>query len=145
MLLCNKILLGLLVVLIVSYVILLIVRKENLTDTEGSVEMSMEQESDRVVSEDPVETADDFIAKEMKDFTSVDLVPQNNAIDLSNMGFIDPEFVMGEDSRDPTRTGNMQLRSDPIVPKYQDNGPFLQPPIDKQEYRKPLFIGCDPQ
>lgn len=78
-------------------------------------------------------------SEEPKQLSVQDLLPADD--DLMGKNFLFSDFQHGIDSRGST-VKNLQLRSDPIVPKMKDLTPFNQPVLDSQDtLRKPLEIG----
>ena len=70
------------------------------------------------------------------------ITPATN--DLKNQNLLDPSQMIGINTVGSSlRNANLQLRSDPVIPKASNLGPWNQSTIDQDNMRRPFEIGTD--
>ncbi len=83
----------------------------------------------------------DLLPKDMNsEWASI--TPANN--DLKNLNLLNPSQLIGINTVGSSlRNANLQLRSDPVIPKTENTGPWNQPTIEADTMRRPFDIGTD--
>ncbi len=83
----------------------------------------------------------DLLPKDMNsDWASI--TPASN--DLKNLNLLNPSQLIGINTVGSSlRNPNLQLRSDPVIPKSENTGPWNQPTIEADTMRRPFEIGTD--
>ncbi len=70
------------------------------------------------------------------------ITPASN--DLKNLNLLNPSQLIGINTVGSSlRNANLQLRSDPVIPKTENTGPWNQPTIETDTMRRPFDIGTD--
>lgn len=84
---------------------------------------------------------DELLPKDMNsEWASI--TPASN--DLKNQNLLDPSQLIGINTVGSSlRNANLQLRSDPVIPKVNNLGPWNQSTIDQDNMRRPFEIGTD--
>jgi hypothetical protein len=83
----------------------------------------------------------DLLPKDMNsEWASI--TPASN--DLKNLNLLNPNQLIGINTVGSSlRNANLQLRSDPVIPKASNLGPWNQSTIDNDTMRRPFEIGTD--
>jgi hypothetical protein len=83
----------------------------------------------------------DLLPKDMNsEWASI--TPASN--DLKNLNLLNPNQLIGINTVGSSlRNANLQLRSDPVIPKANNLGPWMQSTIDQDNMRRPFEIGTD--
>jgi uncharacterized protein YjbI with pentapeptide repeats len=89
----------------------------------------------------PTVNPTDLLPKDMNsDWASI--TPASN--DLKNLNLLNPNQLIGINTVGSSlRNANLQLRSDPVIPKTSNLGPWNQSTIDNDTMRRPFEIGVD--
>ncbi len=89
----------------------------------------------------PTMNPTDLLPKDMNsEWASI--MPASN--DLKNLNLLNPNQLIGINTVGSSlRNANLQLRSDPVIPKTQNTGPWNQPTIEADTMRRPFEIGTD--
>lgn len=70
------------------------------------------------------------------------LPAESGNLSLAGKNFLANQFEAGIDTRGSSmRNANLQLRSDPVVPKIENLTPFNNSTVEQDPYRKKLEIG----
>lgn len=84
---------------------------------------------------------DELLPKDMNsEWASI--TPASN--DLKNQNLLDPSQLIGINTVGSSlRNANLQLRSDPVIPKLNNLGPWNQSTIEQDNMRRAFEIGTD--
>ncbi len=89
----------------------------------------------------PTMNPTDLLPKDMNsEWASI--MPASN--DLKNLNLLNPNQLIGINTVGSSlRNANLQLRSDPVIPKTGNTGPWNQPTIEADTMRRQFDIGTD--